>query len=59
MTQITVPRWAPLFWGVEGALSVLVFDGVLNRALGHGASALALVPFMLGVIWWARYRRRQ
>ena len=55
---IVQPYWAPWFFAVEGALTVLTFDGVLDRSWGQGAHSLAFLTFMIGVIWWGWYRRR-
>jgi hypothetical protein len=58
MTQVTMPTWAPWFFMAEGALVVLTFDGMLDYSWGHGAHNLAALTFMIGVLWWSRYRRQ-
>jgi hypothetical protein len=58
MAPITVPQWVLYFFMAEGALSVLTFDGVLDRAVGQGAHSIAGLAFLIAVVWWARYRGR-
>jgi hypothetical protein len=59
MAQVVInPFWAPWFFMAEGALFVLIFDGMLDRSWGQHADGLPFLAFMLGVIWWNRYRSR-
>jgi hypothetical protein len=55
MTEITMPRWLPLFFMAEGALVAFAVPGYLSP----WGSRIAMMTALAGGFWYAWYRNRQ
>jgi hypothetical protein len=58
MAKPVLPQWTPFYFGALGALTVLCFDGVLDRQWGGGAHRIAFALAMVGFISWGLIQRR-